>query len=667
MNCIDDLDISIRLKALELGADMVNRENLVPLVERLLRQLEAAPLDSRSEDDMGHHSFVEPAADSDGQDPEAILRPSVELGVQQQALPAGFRVSMVQKIITMCSKDTYVNVVNFEWYIETLLKLVRASPASEFLPKGEAGKDGDSRYGTLEGHDVFSAIGFELQNIAVRVRTVRSETVQAAHMLLSSARNGRTVTPHAGSHSDSILAFAAWIVGEYAADLANARSSLETLLHPQVVSFPPSVICAYVQAIPKVFAQTLVEADSAWDIERKTMISLLLARVIELSEPLQNHPALEVQERAVEFSELMRLGSQAMSSSTDQTEQEPYLLTTVLPQLFSGSELNPVARTAQRKVALPADLDLDSAINPRLPQISQEAEEDFSSNAEVAGFEQYYDHRLKEFSSAPAIDALSSIEVLATSSQQGHESAPESEARTRRRPLAHDRYKDDPFYIGGEETASGSSTPFHEVLRRSNGNEVDIESIPIMNLDLSTHDAPITGSKHDRKKTKRRRAAAEVHITQDVTLDNNSGGYEQASLPDRITGIDKSALTTVSGARKSILQVDSSNLGSLSLGGENDTKDPSDRADGAVEDAEMAKALAEVERLRLEMQRASERVEAANGVPDEGMLVKKKRRPIKKQDPIATPGTQLLPDDGNVVRKKKKKKKKPEDRGNLEV
>ena len=667
MNCIDDLDISIRLKALELGADMVTRENLMPLVERLLRQLEAAPLDSHAEDDMGHHSFVEPAADSDGQDPEAILRPSAELGVQQQALPAGFRVSIVHKVISMCSKDTYINVVNFEWYIETLLKLVRVSPASESLPKGEAGKDGDSRHASLEGHDIFSAIGFELQNIAVRVRTVRSETVQAAHMLLSSARNGRTISPQAGSHSDSILAFAAWIVGEYAADLANARSSLETLLHPQMVTFPPSVICAYVQAIPKVFAQTLVEADSAWDVERKTMIGLLLARVIELSEPLQNHPALEVQERAVEFSELMRLGSQAMSSSTDQTEQEPYLLTTVVPQLFSGSELNPVARTAQRKVALPADLDLDSAINPRLPQILREAEVDFSSNAEIAGFEQYYDHRPKELSSIPAIDGLFTIEVLDTSSQHGHESAPESEARTRRRPLAHDRYKDDPFYIGGDETASGGSTPFHEVLRRSNGNEVDIESIPIMNLDLSTHDALKDTSELDGKKIKRRRPPAEVHIAQDVTLDNNSGGYEQGLLPDRITGIDKSALTSVSGARKSILQVDSSNLGSLSLGVDNDTKNPSDRADGAAEDVEMAKALAEVERLRLEMQRASERVEAANGVPDDGMLVKQKRRPTKKHDPIATPGTQLLSDDGNVVRKKKKKKRKPEDRGTLEV
>lgn len=667
MNCIDDLDISIRMKALELGADMVNRDNLVPLVERLLRQLQVAPSDSHSEDDLGHHSFIEPAADSDGQDPESILRPSDELGMQQQALPAEFRVSIVQRIISMCSKNTYANIVNFEWYIETLLKLVKVSPASEFLLKDDADKDENSLYAAPEGHDVFSAIGFELQNIAVRVKTVRGEAVQAADMLLSSARNGRTMSPHAGSHGDSILAFAAWVVGEFAADLANARSSLETLLHPQVVTFPPSVICAYVQAIPKVFAQTLVEADSIWDVERKIMISLLLARAIELSEPLQNHPALEVQERAVEFNELMRLGSQAMSSNTDQTEQEPYLLTTVLPQLFSGSELNPVARTAQRKVALPADLDLDSAINPSLAQILQSAEEESSSDAGVARFEQYYDHRPKGFSSVPAIDCLSSIEALDTSSQYGHESAPESEAGSSRRALGHHRYKDDPFYIGSEETALGSSTPFHEVLRRSNGDELDIESIPIMNLNLGAHDAPQHTSKLDGKKTKRRRPPTQVHITQDVTLGPDSGDYEQALLPDRTTTIEKPAPTSVSGARKSILQVDSSSLGSLSLGGEIDTKNSSDRPDGVVEDEEMAKALAEVERLRLEMQRASERVEAANGVPNEGTLVKKKRRPTKQRGPVATLGTQPRPDDENVLRKKKRKKRKPEDRGNIDV
>lgn len=50
------------------------------------------------------------------------------------------------------------------------------------------------------------------------------------------------------------------------------------------------------------------------------------------------------------------------------------------------------------------------------------------------------------------------------------------------------------------------------------------------------------------------------------------------------------------------------------------------------EDAEMAKAMQEVERLRLEMQRANERIQAAQGVPPEGTLVKKKVK--KKSKPF---------------------------------
>jgi AP-3 complex subunit delta-1 len=59
----------------------------------------------------------------------------------------------------------------------------------------------------------------------------------------------------------------------------------------------------------------------------------------------------------------------------------------------------------------------------------------------------------------------------------------------------------------------------------------------------------------------------------------------------------------------------------------------------------MAKAMQEVERLRLEMQRANERIQAAQGVPPEGTVVKKK----KKKKPVEG-------EAGTVVKKKKSKK-----------
>ena len=56
-----------------------------------------------------------------------------------------------------------------------------------------------------------------------------------------------------------------------------------------------------------------------------------MARVIHVLEPLALHPNLEVQERAVEFVELLKLTAEAASSqatSNDDAEQDPPLLLT---------------------------------------------------------------------------------------------------------------------------------------------------------------------------------------------------------------------------------------------------------------------------------------------------------------------------------------------------
>ena len=83
-----------------------------------------------------------------------------------------------------------------------------------------------------------------------------------------------------------------------------------------------------------------------------------------------------------------------------------------------------------------------------------------------------------------------------------------------------------------------------------------------------------------------------------------------------------------------------------------------------AEEAEMAAALKEVERMRLEMQRAAERVETAEGVDVEGTVVKrkkKKQKPKVQVEGVVEGGTgdeQKVSEDVAVVKRKKKKKKK---------
>ena len=77
------------------------------------------------------------------------------------------------------------------------------------------------------------------------------------------------------------------------------------------------------------------------------------------------------------------------------------------------------------------------------------------------------------------------------------------------------------------------------------------------------------------------------------------------------------------------------------------------------EEAEMAKAMQEVERLRLEMQRANERIQAAQGV--EGTVVKKKKKKANPAEAAAEGGEAVT-----IVKKKKKARSTVMDEGGVE-
>lgn len=661
MGCIDDPDISIRLQALELGAGMVNSDNLVAVVERLLQQLRNAPATSEVTDDGRRHSVgVEPAADSDGEDPEERLRPTAEPQNDTPALPTEYRVIIIRQILEMCSKDTYANVVDFEWYIDTLVQLVRLVPAAD-----QAGLEfqGDNGRNLSQEEDVTSAIGWELRNIAVRVSTVRTEAVKAANTLLSFSGNDNMAPGGQG-----VLAFAAWVVGEYFDSSALSYAALDSLIHPKAQSLSPIIICAYLQAIPKVLISAISHEFTIWGPERKTMVSLLVARVVHFLEPLTTHPNLEVQERSVEFLELMRVTLQAVASHDVQNHDGPLLLTRAIPQLFAGFELNPVAPAAQKKVPLPSDLNLDIPINSNLTGLLQNADQDFSVDTEAAEFDTFYNQRpIQKAISGPAIDSLPSLEPEISSYQQNDHTLSDSDALIRKRIQRRERNRDDPFYIGNDDASSGTSTPFHDILRRTNGEDVDVDSIPIMNLDLGDQALIAESSNKDFKKQKRKRPK-KVHITKDETIDNEALEIDQTQrAPASEIGPLQRARDK---AKKSLLQVDSSGLSSFSLDGGDAPASQLDIERQEAQDMEMAKALAEVERLRLEMQRASERIQATDGTPAEGILVKKKKK-LKSKHPIGesqhrdetgvqTSSAQGVQDaEAAPVVKKKKKKRKP--------
>jgi AP-3 complex subunit delta-1 len=652
------------MRALDLVVGMVNADNLTAIVGRLMRQLRNAPIASPANDssnDRVRLTEIVPYADDDS-DAEDDLRRHEQQSDQPPPLPEDYRISVIRRILEMCSRDTYNNITDFDWYIDVLVQLVRVSPSTKHASATEEKED------TERSDEIGGSIGRELQNVAVRVKSVRSEAVDAAQNLILVDRREQ-MFPASGNGGQGVLECAAWLVGEYANYLTRPEPIMTSLLHSTSVQLPAKTLAVYLQAIPKVFSNMAGNDQISWTPERKTLLSLLMARIIHFLEPLSTHPSIEVQERAVEYLELMRLAAEAASGTATGTDNgdftdPPLLLTQAIPALFSGGELNPVAPGAQRKVTIPDDLDLDTPINPNLQFLL--------SQAELEGFEADEDDVYAAYSEpvaaytdtptivAPAAERLDAPHKEPTSYQNAvEEEYLDPDIIARRKAERRERHKDDPFYIDPDaDRGSGAVTPLSRIVRDGNqeNNDLDIDSIPIMELNLERADSSdrLPRARSPRKPIRR------IEIMGDETL---GPAADDLSREDIVQ-------PRPSRAKKSLLEVDSSGLGSLSLIDDDGTSNRKltqfeiERRE--QEEAEMKKALQEVERLRLEMQRASERLHVK-----EEVAIKKKKKKVRKvdvegDDPAATPPAVPEGEDVSAAPVKKKKKKKVKAEGDAE-
>ena len=526
MDCIDSPDISIRLRSLDLVVGMVSSDNLMSVVGRLMRQLRNSPSAPANGISDGPAPAIEPAADSDDESPETPVKP--DKGASQETLlPDDYKVDVISRILTMCSSNNYGNLVDFDWYIDILIQLVRNAPVPS-----QATLSHDSDLGRQDlSADISGKIGDELRNVAVKVKAVRPQAARAAESILISTYNDSTTQLNAGS---AALRPISWIVGEYASSLVSPDGTLTALLQITKTSTSPDGLVLYLQALPKIFSLMTSDDQTPWTPERKAMISLLMGRIIHTLEPLAMHPDLEVQERAVELSELLKLAAEASSGQEVSTEEmvqdAPLLLTQAIPSLFTGGggggggggglELNSVAFGAQKNVPIPTALDLDQPINANLSNLLRAVEYSSFDGPDEDEFETYYHKPPPQAPSIvePAINRIgdASGEAVHSYQQGGEDSYLDPDIVARRRAERLERNKDDPFYIAPNDAASGRSTPLHSILQSNNGPDLDIDSIPIMQLDIGKPTLPSTRPSSQRASVTK--ARQRIQITADETL-----------------------------------------------------------------------------------------------------------------------------------------------------
>ena len=458
MVCLDDEDVTIRLRALELLTGMVTRRSLPEIVQKLLELYKLAE---------GY-----------------------------------YREELVTKIIFICSRDMYAFLTDFAWYLSILVELAYTT-------------------GSQHGSSPKSAnlVAEQIMNIALRVVDVRPFAVASMVPMLT---NSTIADGAVSGGSAMVLYAAAWCTGEYseliAAD-ADAAGVLCALLRPTVAAFPPSVQCVFLQAALKLLAmivapggahsasgavaagagEALIDAtpeddpfsaDGAGKAGDASVVELVRS-VLELLRRFQRSVHVEVQERATNFAALLAALAPTIVASVPTVEEEKLakeakaaggdaaaaaaaasaaaaapdtaevaVLATTLPQLFL-SKLGPVKSSAQRRVPLPEGLDLSKWISRDAKKLEKsDAEEEF--DVRVVSFAAGYDGPVGADDDGG--DILRELGLVGSDSDA--EPAPSSSSAARRRG---------PYYLGADDAGGAGS---------DNGSDSDVpeSEVPIKRM-----------------------------------------------------------------------------------------------------------------------------------------------------------------------------------------
>ncbi|KAJ1898639.1 AP-3 complex subunit delta [Kickxella alabastrina] len=372
LNCLDDPDLSIRMRAIEVISGMTTRKTLSRTVKRLMSQLilsETISLMPENTVDSSNYTADNgasiPKFDSVG---TSLISAQGSIVSSKRAANKGpdpanspeYRMAAIKAILDMCSRQSYANMTNFEWYVATLVDLVYVS-----------------------GVDVGQMIGEKLLDVTVRVRQVREFSVKMVRRLLSD--HHLVGYASAESSNSKVLCTAAYILGEYCTLLPASSDDVELLLPSSLDRLGGEQQATFIQAAMKAYTNWLQDAAGYWNgeiwelvrsVTSSTMVVLSQLALVgsrsfqtrdghlsSNTDALVAAMPLQMSGRLRQFIEITKAVSMATSSPSDSAPEICF----ELHELFTTYELNPVSVAAQAKVPVPEGLDLDSLIGEAIP------------------------------------------------------------------------------------------------------------------------------------------------------------------------------------------------------------------------------------------------------------------------------------------------------------
>ncbi|KAF8095221.1 hypothetical protein N665_0339s0090 [Sinapis alba] len=247
---------------------------------------------------------------------------------------------IIFSVLSVCSRNAYEIVVDFDWYVSLLGEMAR-------IPHCQRGEE----------------IEHQLIDIGMRVRDARPQLIRVSWALLIDPALLGNLFMH------PVLSAASWVSGEYVEFSKNPYEIVEALLQPRTDLLPPYIRAIYINSVLKVLVFCLGSYFSAQESNSGssstvafTYESILnLVNVIELGLwPLSGAYDVEVQERAKNVLGFIGMVKQEITEkvSLQDYDAEACRVTASMEDVFS-EELGPISANAQEKVCVPDGLELE--------------------------------------------------------------------------------------------------------------------------------------------------------------------------------------------------------------------------------------------------------------------------------------------------------------------
>ncbi|XBW34968.1 hypothetical protein QEN19_000533 [Hanseniaspora menglaensis] len=310
LNFLEDPDIIIRGKAIDLLEHIVNSKNIEFIVKDLL------------------NSFKE-------DETSKVTTP-------------GYKIGVINTILKLFVFNDYENINDFNWYLDILVSFLHEisilQTSVDLITKS-----------TIE------EIGNQLNNVCLKVPDLREYTLFKFLELITEEKTYLSY--------NYVLKNAYWCIGEFADEISDCESMIIAILSnndwlKKLSSDSLATLLPCLLKLLKTFSLEINEIQDPSMFERLVFIGSLMLQFFTVISDCKN---IEVQERLNEFTELIKIILETVSfAKENQKEGEscqlPELITNVLPCLFDSWDIKPIHKSQQIKLQHKLDLSYLDAV-----------------------------------------------------------------------------------------------------------------------------------------------------------------------------------------------------------------------------------------------------------------------------------------------------------------